>query len=248
MKKNDGLIMNLAWIPNSITMGNLLFGFLSLVFASKGSFTLAGISILFASLLDGCDGQAARMLKVQSKIGAELDSLADCVTFGIAPGFLALNAYFSEINFIIHGKIIPLGIFVAAIFPICAAYRLARFNVEHDDQSFAGLPSPIAGIIIALLPIAMHDPSFIKSHLPFFIPLYIITALLMVSTVKFSKPQAVLYKKLHGIKFVAFIILIIVLLFIFKKWILFIIIGMLCLYILAGILMFVIQFIQDYKY
>lgn len=240
--------MNLAWIPNSITMGNLLFGFLSLVFSARGNFALAGVSILFAALLDGCDGQVARMLKVESKIGAELDSLADCVTFGVAPGFLALNAYFQDLYFTLGGKPFFVGMFFAAVFPICAAYRLARFNVEHDDTSFSGLPSPIAGIIVALLPIALSDSTIIKENLLTFTPLYIVTALLMVSTVKFSKPQAVLYKKLHGIKFAVFVLFILVLLFAFKKWILFIIIGMLALYIIAGVIMFIIQLIQDYRY
>jgi CDP-diacylglycerol--serine O-phosphatidyltransferase len=155
--------MNKAWVPNSITMGNLLFGFLSIVFASQGDadnsryFAMAGLSIMVAALLDGCDGLVARALKVSSKLGAELDSLADCVTFGVAPGYLAYKAYLVDLTVTLPGaaSALNMGMFVAAIFPICAAYRLARFNVEHVPNSFSGLPSPIAGIIMALVPIVV---------------------------------------------------------------------------------------------
>ncbi len=240
--------MTLAWIPNSLTMGNLLFGFLSIVFASKQQFHVAGFCILLASLCDGFDGQVARMLKVSSKLGAELDSLADCVAFGVAPGYLAYSAYLTEIIIEIGGKGIPLGIFIAAIFPICAAYRLARFNVAHSTDSFNGLPSPIAGITIALIPITFKDTNVIQDYLFLFIPFFIATALLMVSTLKFSKPQAYLMSRLHGIKLVLFIIVILIFAFLFRKWILIGVVGLLIIYVMSGITSFIIQFIQDHRY
>lgn len=240
--------MTLAWIPNSITMGNLLFGFLSVIFASKGQYQFAGFAILFAALLDGCDGQVARMLKVSSPLGAELDSLADCVTFGIAPGYLAFAAYLPNISVDIGGRVIEMSMFIAAIFPICAAYRLARFNVTHTPNSFSGFPSPMAGIAIALIPIAFHDAATVQSHPFIFVPVYIVTALLMVSTVKFSKPQSYIFKKIHGVQVVVLALILIALTVILHRFILFIIIGLIVLYIISGLISFVIQFIQDHKY
>lgn len=237
-------------MPNSITMGNLLFGFLSIIFASQQQYQFAGFAILFAALLDGCDGQVARMLKVSSPLGAELDSLADCVTFGIAPGYLAYAAYLPhmydvQLN---NGAVISLSMLVSAVFPICAAYRLARFNVSHSTDSFSGLPSPIAGIAVALIPIAFHDPATIKACPALFVPAYIVTALLMVSTVRFSKPQSYIFKKIHGIQLVVLALILIGLAVVLHKIILFIVIGLMALYIVSGIVSFIIQFIQDHKY
>jgi CDP-diacylglycerol---serine O-phosphatidyltransferase len=243
------LKLSKAWIPNSLTMGNLLFGFIAIVNASQGQYAAAGICILFASLLDGFDGQVARMLRVTSKIGEQLDSLADCVAFGVAPGYLAYSAYLSDVTFAINGsKMIPLGMFIAAIYPLCAAYRLARFNVAHDTGSFSGLPSPIAGIVMALVPIAFTDPIDIRSHQLIFIPGFIVVALLMVSTVRFSKPQASAFKKIHGLKLVLLLLLIIALSILLRKWLLFIFIGLILIYIFTGLYSFLIQFIQDRRY
>jgi CDP-diacylglycerol--serine O-phosphatidyltransferase len=238
-----------VWIPNSFTMGNLLFGFIAVVKASQEQYAVAGICILFAALLDGFDGQIARMLRVTSKIGEQLDSLADCVAFGIAPGYLAYSAYFSNMSFSLDGtKYVPVGMFIAAAFPLCAAYRLARFNVSHDSDSFSGLPSPIAGIAMALVPIAFSDPGDIRSHLLIFVPVFIAVALLMVSTVKFSKPQAKAFNKIHGLKLVLLIVLIVLLSIILRKWLIFISIGLILIYIFTGLYSFLIQFIQDRRY
>lgn len=238
-----------VWIPNSLTMGNLLFGFIAIVNASQEQYAVAGICILFAALLDGFDGQVARMLRVTSKIGEQLDSLADCVAFGIAPGYLAYSAYLSHISFSLNGtKYVPVGMFIAAAFPLCAAYRLARFNVSHDSDSFSGLPSPIAGIVMALVPIAFSNPGDIRGHLLIFVPAFIAVALLMVSTVKFSKPQAKALNKFHGLKLVLLIVLIALLSIILRKWLIFIFIGLILIYIFTGLYSFLIQFMQDRRY
>lgn len=234
--------MNLAWIPNSLTMGNLLFGFFSIIFASNGQYVNAGIFILGAALLDGLDGQAARALKVQSEVGKELDSLADNVTFGVAPGYLAYQAYLSGIIVPVFGKPVDFGIFIASIFPICAAYRLARFNVKSVPDAFDGLPSPVAGVILALVPICFRDVYISKT---LFGILFVIVALLMVSTVRYVKPQSFIFKQITGIKLGIFIIVIIALIFMFKQWTVFVFIA---LYIISGIFSFIIQLIQDYRY
>lgn len=229
-------------------MGNLLFGFLSVVFASQGDYQFAGFSILFAVLLDGLDGQAARMLGVSSPLGAELDSLADCVTFGVAPGYLAFSGFLPHYPFAIGGKAIELNVFIAAVYPICAAYRLARFNVDHSPTSFSGLPSPIAGVAMALVAISFPDNTLVRQHPVFFIPAFVITGLLMVSTLKFSKPQSIIFSKMHGIQLVVLLIIIAALGIIVRKYILFVIMGLIALYIISGLITFIIQFIQDHKY
>ena len=234
--------MTKVWVPNSLTLGNLLLGFISLFYSSLGThqgYFIAGFLILAASLLDGFDGAVARALKVSSPLGKELDSLADCVAFGIAPAFLSYNAYLSGIHEAFFTLPIDLGILIAGIFPICAAYRLARFNIIPSSSSFSGLPSPAAGIIIALLPIYnIAWPKFL------FALIFVLVALLMVSTVKYSKPKY-LIENIHGIKLITFIVVLILLVIFFKQWIILILFA---LYIISGIISFIIQFIQDHKY
>ncbi len=244
--------INLAWVPNSLTLGNLFLGFISIVYSSMGSannsqpFFFAGLLILGAALFDGLDGQVARALNVTSNLGAELDSLADCVAFGVAPGFLAYKAYLTGLNVTHFGLEADLGVLVAAVFPLCAAYRLARFNVDHAPNSFSGLPSPMAGISVALVPVCFSSP-LLQGGWPriIFIAAFVVTALLMVSTIRFTKPQASTMKNITGIKLVILVAIIALLVLFFKKWTVFIIIGM---YIMSGFVSFIIQFIQDHKY
>jgi CDP-diacylglycerol---serine O-phosphatidyltransferase len=238
--------MTSVWIPNSLTLGNLLFGFISIIFSSQMTnqgFFIAGILILGAGLLDGLDGQVARLLKVSSPLGKELDSLADCVAFGIAPGYMSYKAHLSGMYLPFLNIPFDFGMLIAAIFPICAAYRLARFNINsdtNDPNSFTGLPSPAAGIIIALVHVYN-----VQMPLVLFILLFLIIGLLMVSTVRYTKANSYLLKNIHGIKLIIFLILIALTVIFFKKWTVFIFIS---LYIISGLLSFVIQFIQEHKY
>jgi CDP-diacylglycerol---serine O-phosphatidyltransferase len=232
--------MTRVWIPNSLTLGNMLLGFISLIYSCLGTqqgYFIAGFLILAAGLLDGLDGPAARALKVTSPLGKELDSLADCVAFGIAPGFLGYNAYLAGIQEPFVTMSFDLGMLIAAIFPICAAYRLARFNILKSSNSFTGLPAPAAGIIIALFHVYnVQMPKFLYALI------FVLMALLMVSTVKYKKPKI---ENIHGIKLILFAVIVILLLIFFKQWTIFIIIS---LYIISGIFSFIIQFIQDHKY
>jgi CDP-diacylglycerol---serine O-phosphatidyltransferase len=133
-------------IPNAFTLGNLYCGFLSVGFAAQGQYKNAAILILIGMMLDSMDGRLARMLNAASELGKELDSLADVVTFGVAPAFLV---YYT--SFIDYGLI---GYLVAALFPLFGAFRLARFNVKATASAskyFTGVPITAAGGIIALL-------------------------------------------------------------------------------------------------
>lgn len=139
-------------VPNLITLLALCAGLTAIRLAFEGQLELALAAIVFAALLDGIDGRIARFLKGTSKFGAELDSLADFVNFGVAP---ALILYFWGLH-----EIKSVGWIAAMVFAICAALRLARFNVMIDDPTkpawagnfFTGIPAP-AGAITVLLPI-----------------------------------------------------------------------------------------------
>jgi CDP-diacylglycerol--serine O-phosphatidyltransferase len=139
-------------VPNVITLLALCAGLTGIRFAIEGRLDIALYAIVFAALLDAVDGRIARLIKGTSRFGAELDSLADFVNFGVAPGLIL---YFWGLQ-----DLKSAGWIAALIFAICAGLRLARFNVMVDDPNrpawtanfFVGVPAP-AGAIIVLLPI-----------------------------------------------------------------------------------------------
>lgn len=156
------------------TLGNLYSGFLSIGFAANGQFNNAAILILIGMMLDSMDGRLARMLKVDSQLGKELDSLADIVTFGVAPSFLVYYTYFYQFGI--------LGMMVAGLFPLFGAFRLARFNISTDKSSlnyFIGVPITAAGGIMAIL-------TLFGNLIPNIVTTFVFTALsfLMVSRVR----------------------------------------------------------------
>ncbi len=135
-------------MPSAFTLGNLLFGFWAIVSAYNGNYIWAGWCIVFAAVLDMFDGRIARLYNSGSKFGAELDSLVDLVSFGIAP---ALLVYFHE--FSTAGRFAWL---ICYFYVVAAALRLARYNVAAGDGSsrpsawFTGLPSPAAGVTLSV--------------------------------------------------------------------------------------------------
>lgn len=159
-------------VPNSLTAFNLLLGIISIILTIEGQFYYAALMIIAAGLMDGLDGRVARMLKVCSEFGKELDSLADLVSFGVAP---ALLAYAVSLHYL--GV---LGYVIAGVFAICGAIRLARFNLMDVKGYFLGLPIPAAGCIIATFII-----SGIKPH-PWLFPIMVAgLAYLMVSKIQY---------------------------------------------------------------
>jgi CDP-diacylglycerol---serine O-phosphatidyltransferase len=161
-------------IPNLVTQGNLYCGFLSIGFAANGQFKNAAILILIGMMLDSMDGRLARMLKADSALGKELDSLADIVTFGVAPSFLVYYTYFYQFEL--------LGLAIAGLFPLFGAFRLARFNISSTKSSmnyFVGVPITAAGGILALL-------TLFGDKIPNIVTTVIFTALcfLMVSKIR----------------------------------------------------------------
>lgn len=161
-------------IPNLFTLGNLFCGFLSIGYAANHQYTNAAVLILIGMMLDSMDGRIARMLHAETALGKELDSLADIVTFGVAPSFLVYYTIFVN-----NGL---LGLAISGLFPLFGAYRLARFNTAPEDESsthFTGVPITAAGGILALL-------TLFNNHIPSIVTTVIFTALsfLMVSKIK----------------------------------------------------------------
>src|SRR6478752_8631658 len=141
-------------VPNLITLLAICAGLTAIRLSTEGRMELAVAAIVFAAVLDGVDGRVARMIKGQSKFGAELDSLADFVNFGVAPGLIL---YFWQLHELNNG-----GWIAAMVFAIAGGLRLARFNASIDDPNkpafaanyFTGVPAP-AGAILAMLPFYM---------------------------------------------------------------------------------------------
>lgn len=157
-----------------LTLGNLYCGFLSIGFAAKGEYKNAAVLILIGMMFDSMDGRAARMLKADSTLGKELDSLADVVTFGVAPSFLVYYTYFFQFDL--------WGLVVSGLFPLFGAFRLARFNISSSKSSinyFIGVPITAAGGILALL-------TLFGDRIPNIVTTVVFTALcfLMVSRIR----------------------------------------------------------------
>jgi CDP-diacylglycerol--serine O-phosphatidyltransferase len=172
-------------LPNAITLIGVCIGLTSIKFAIDGKFAIAIIAILFAGLMDALDGRIARLIKGTSKMGKELDSLGDVISFGVAP---ALIMYFWNLQYLDK-----LGWFVCLTYVVCVALRLARFNVNSEeepswrDNFFEGVPSPAGGIIV-LMPLIFSFSGFgeflFKINYDLLVPIFFITvSILLISTI-----------------------------------------------------------------
>ncbi len=136
-------------IPNDITGLNLFSGCVSIVFAFQQNFEYSFYFIILAAVFDFFDGFAARLLKVSSDIGKELDSLSDVVSFGVAPSMM-LFGFFKTIDFEIIGSFSKFIPYTAFIIPVFSALRLAKFNLDtRQSVSFIGLPTPANALFFA---------------------------------------------------------------------------------------------------
>lgn len=177
-------------IPNAITCCNLLSGCISIVLLCNGYVTAAGIMIFVAAIFDFFDGFAARLLKAYSAIGAELDSLSDVVSFGVAPSFIIYHYLQSTpVTVSISSfNVIPFAAFLLAIF---AELRLAKFNVDdRQTTSFIGLPTPAMGLFVASLPFTLQNENLafmggLMTNIYFLLSVVAIFSYLMVSEIPF---------------------------------------------------------------
>lgn len=163
-------------IPSLFTVANLFLGIVAiiLIFPENARYDLAAMMVIIAMLMDGVDGRVARALNAQSEFGKELDSLSDVISFGVAPAFIMYSVAFQELS------AAPAWI-ITALFPICGALRLARFNVITSHAGyFIGLPIPAAGGVLATL-------ALFHKEIPVVVLMgsTLVLSFLMVSTVKY---------------------------------------------------------------
>ena len=170
-------------LPNMFTLIGVCIGLSSIKFAFDGNFKFSIIAIIVAAIIDGLDGRIARLIKGTSRVGKELDSLTDVISFGVAPAFIM---YIWSLNQI--GRV---GWLICLIYVMCVALRLARFNISSESESswrdnfFEGIPSPAGGVLV-LMPLVYSFSEFqiIKLNYDLFVPiLFIIVSILLISKV-----------------------------------------------------------------
>ena len=194
-------LTSIAILPTLITLGNLVCGCLSLLYTARGfaaqgspeAYHVAAGFILLAMVFDALDGRVARLTRTASGFGAQLDSLCDLVSFGVAPAFLTYSLSLRETALLSDRLLLA----ASGVFIICAAVRLARFNIETDDKvsshlTFAGLPTPAsAGVVAASIVPWRSFPDFALLHsfsrlvvaaLPFVL---VVLAVLMISRIPY---------------------------------------------------------------
>jgi len=189
--------------PNMVTMSALAFGVTSLQFAFWSNWTMAVICIMLAAICDGLDGRIARMLGVSSKFGAELDSLSDLVSFGVAPAFLLYRWTMFNDAIVLGNKVrdavgVPWALSLFLV--LCCALRLARFNTMLDEKQppywthfFTGLPAP-GGAYVALLPLIFNlwtKAEFLRS--PWIVGIFLVFSAVFMA----SRIPTPCFKKLH---------------------------------------------------
>ena len=178
-------------LPNTLTLIGVCIGLSSIKFALDSKFELSIIAILFAAMFDAWDGRVARLIKGTSLVGKELDSLADLISFGVAPAFIM---YFWSLNNL--GKF---GWLLTMIFVVCVALRLARFNVSSNsepswkDNYFEGVPSPAGGILVLMpLILSLSEINLIKISYNIVVPTFFI----LISFLLISKIPTFAFKKI----------------------------------------------------
>ena len=212
-------------VPNLITTGNLLFGFLCIYRALQGEFVYASYCLIFAAICDILDGRVARLTRGNSEFGVQYDSLCDLSSFGIAPALLAYLFALQDFG--------RLGIMICFFFVACGALRLARFNVQSAigkaSGDFTGLPIPMAALTVATFVLATkkagsEDPSNwfdsifnllgsspIKTYVMLF--LVVFTALMMVSSIRYRSHKTLHFKLLKPFKALVLAVIVLIALF-----------------------------------
>jgi CDP-diacylglycerol--serine O-phosphatidyltransferase len=213
-------------LPSLLTTGNLFCGFLALILTTQQRFTEAAVAVFVAMVLDLLDGKVARLTKTTSQFGVEFDSLADVVSFCVAPAFMLYMLALAPL-----GRAAWLGAF---LFVICGALRLARFNVYTgvvDRRYFVGLPTPAAaGMVVAVVlllegePLERWQASFIA------VGTYIV-ALLMVSTFRYWSFKEIDFARRRPVRLLLLVVLGVLIVATHPQWFLF---ALFSVYLLSG--------------
>ena len=178
-------------LPNMLTLIGVCIGLSSIRFALDEKFEFAIIAIIFAALIDGLDGRIARLIKGTSKVGKELDSLTDVISFGVAPAFIM---YFWKLN-----ELGRFGWLLCLVYVICVALRLARFNVNSSqepswkDNFFEGVPSPAGGILVLTpLIVSLTGFDYFELNYNLIVPVFFV----VISILLISKFPSYSFKKI----------------------------------------------------
>ena len=170
-------------LPNIFTLVGVCIGLSSIKFAFDGRFEISALAIIVAAIIDGLDGRIARLIKGTSKVGKELDSLTDVISFGVAPAFIM---YFWKLNEL--GRV---GWLICLIYVVCVALRLARFNINSTgepswkDNFFEGVPSPAGGVLV-LMPLiySFSELQLITLNYEIIVPaFFILISMLLISKI-----------------------------------------------------------------
>ena len=194
MQKKITAIPLVTLIPSIITMFALCLGVTSIKYALEGRFDTAIALIIIASIMDGLDGKVARLLNSTTNFGAQLDSLADLVSFGVAPGIILYIWSLDQLSY--KG----LGWAVILFYIICSAFRLARFNVQISDEKkdgnfFTGIPMPAAaGVVLLPIMITFNITSY-KIPNFFIAPYIVLVGFMMISKIPTFSGKKVSVKK-----------------------------------------------------
>jgi CDP-diacylglycerol--serine O-phosphatidyltransferase len=183
--------MNLKkYVPNALTTLNLVCGLASLTLVFENNLPAAALCIFIAALFDFLDGMMARLLKAYSELGKQLDSLADLVSFGVAPGLILFQmlsvSCANSSNILERMHITP---YFALLIPVCSAFRLAKFNIDlRQEVNFIGLPTPANAIFFASIPLILYVQPGLFSilRMEFLIPFFSNTRILTILCVFFS--------------------------------------------------------------
>ncbi len=177
-------------LPSLFTTGNVFCGFYAFIAVSKEMYYMAAWAIVVAMIFDVLDGRIARMTKTTSAFGVQYDSLADIISFGMAPAFLVYSWVLQPFE--------RVGWMAAFLFLLCAALRLARFNVTKPDikgDHFLGLPTPAAAAMLASIIIGFEDLFATRTHPIVMVIVVYLLAFLMVSNIKYPAMKKFDFKK-----------------------------------------------------
>jgi CDP-diacylglycerol--serine O-phosphatidyltransferase len=205
-RRRPSLQRGVIILPSAFTLGNLFFGIYAIVAASRGDLEWAGWFIIFAGILDMLDGRVARFTRTGSAFGAELDSLVDAISFGVAPGLIMYEIFFYDAA--------SWSWTLSYVYIVAAVVRLARFNVEQGGEAkrhFNGLPSPSAGMTLASYYPFSQTPFFqtYLSELPWeniMAMAMVLLGVLMVSHVPYAKVPRIGFRTRKGLLTTAWVL------------------------------------------
>jgi CDP-diacylglycerol--serine O-phosphatidyltransferase len=244
---------SLSIVPSLFTIGNIFCGYYSIISTLRGNWDQAAILIGIGYILDGLDGRIARLTKTSSDFGLQLDSLADVITFGVAPAMLAYSWGFSAnegLDGVVAKHINQLGSVASFAFVVCGALRLARFNLlakkvteASAKRHFVGLPTPAAAGMIASIVHFFKIPAAVIGSAWMWSLLILLLAFLMISTVRYSSFKEFDVKKARPSLALFVTAMLIALIIFYSEEVL---LAMATIYVSSGIILKLVQIVRRF--